>query len=93
MIIDLHYEDRNKAPKLEWLVILPICFSLIPTGSTGKSKRIPEEDREVIRESLKNYRSLLGQQGLTHKCKKSHSTADPWHENYCLWERKPSSTR
>ncbi len=84
VILDLHYEDRNKAGSIGWILGLPIVFSLIPQGSI----RIPFKDREVIKESLKNPKCFLGQQGLNHKCQNFHKYVDPWHENYCLFGNK-----
>jgi len=43
---------------------------------------------ELFKEAVNRENSVLGQQGLNHKCKYGHTLADPWHENYCLWNEK-----
>ena len=102
--LNIHWEtfDEKSFAQIEKLAIKgPIAISISPW-------QIPKmQDHQIskVKEILSRQGYILGQQGLTHKCKKcsdfhrikeeeniTKAGIDPWHENYCLWFG-PISTR
>ena len=68
---------------------IPVALSLPPWMEEywrKKNSRIID----LVSEIVNRKDSVLGQQGNTHRCKYSHTIADPWHENFCLWGKRLS---
>ncbi|MEW6062806.1 MAG: hypothetical protein AB1571_00335 [Nanoarchaeota archaeon] len=71
----------------------PIAISIAPY----QIPQIKDNLLKKIKEILSKDGTILGQQGLNHRCKKCIKYfkyfetkgkvygIDPWHENYCLW--------
>ncbi|PIN91684.1 hypothetical protein COU61_01995 [Candidatus Pacearchaeota archaeon CG10_big_fil_rev_8_21_14_0_10_35_13] len=86
-ILTVHYEtfDDESFEKLKELAERgPIAITIAPFHTP----RIPDAQKETIKEYLKKGGYVLGQQGLNHhceKCSKERPRVDAWHENDCLW--------
>lgn len=97
--LDIHVEGLNvkdfengvKSKNMEYLLqkSIPHALSFCPGQSKIWNDQNPELF-ELFKESVRRAYNVLGQQGMTHKCKHEHKWADPWHENYCLWKRQLS---
>jgi len=67
---------------------IPVSVSLPPwMKAYWESAHQGPEILDLVKEIVHRYGSVLGQQGLNHKCKYNHITADPWHENFCIYNR------
>lgn len=97
--LDIHLEGMDdNGEKLKRILDenIPIAISVCPeTLREGGiySKQYPYLPKfiDLIGKIVSRRGDILGQQGNIHKCKYKHRFADPWHENYCLYNKPLSA--
>ncbi len=85
------FENGNKKRIIEEILEhnVPVALSFSPWQEPIWGEQNLELF-ELFKKAVKRENSVLGQQGLNHKCCYGHETADPWHENYCLYRKSLS---
>jgi len=83
------FEGGNKIRIIKEIIEknIPVALSFSPWQEPIWKDQNPEIF-ELFKITVQRNNSVLGQQGLNHKCKYLHKLADPWHENYCIWNEK-----
>ncbi len=85
------FEEGNKKKIIEEILEknIPIALSFSPWQEPIWKDQNPELF-ELFKVAVNRENSVLGQQGLSHKCRYKHRFVDPWHENYCLYGKELS---
>lgn len=80
------FEGGNKKKIIEEILEknIPVALSFSPWQEPIWKDQNPELF-ELFKIAVNRDNSVLGQQGLSHKCKYNHRFVDPWHENRCLY--------
>lgn len=97
-LLDIHLEGMDDSgEKLKRIIdenilcAISICpETLRERGIYSKQYPYLPKRLDLIGEVVSKSGNILGQQGNMHKCKYSHRFADPWHENYCLYNKSLS---
>jgi len=93
--LDIHLEGMDdNGEKLKRILDegIPVAISICPetlreNGIYSKQYPYLLKFINLIGEVVSKSGNILGQQGNMHKCKYNHRFADPWHENYCLYNK------
>jgi hypothetical protein len=68
---------------------IPVVLSLPPFLEDYWRKENPRII-DLVSEIVTREGNLLGQQGNLHECRFRHKFVDPWHENFCFYNRRLS---
>ena len=93
--LNIHLEAMDdKGEKLKRILAedIPCAISIAPETLREKgiySEQYPYLPKyiDLIAEIVNKPGNILGQQGNIHKCKHRHRVTDPWHENFCLYNK------
>lgn len=88
--LDIHFEGATKLETLDTLLENRIPFNLSFTPYDVIDKRWGRNTQTIVnlvKEGIKQGSVTLAQQGYKHKCKYEHKIADPWHENFCFYNK------